>query len=150
MRVSKIHLSSALRVRPTLEARDALRAFADDTYLHQVIERGADGALRRYRDLDEALKNPVSNAAAEVEWRIHFHVPLHSQTTPLFENTADDLAAVLDILREDPSLCSHLEMETYTWEVMPPELKNRSVVDQLVSEYEWTLRALGARGITPA
>jgi hypothetical protein len=37
-------------------------------------------------------------------------------------------------------------METYTWEVMPEELKNRSVVDQLTAEYEWTLRQLSARG----
>jgi len=45
-------------------------------------------------------------------------------------------------------LCSHFEMETYTWEVMPPEMKNRNVVDQLVSEYEWTLQHLAARGFS--
>jgi hypothetical protein len=37
-------------------------------------------------------------------------------------------------------------METYTWEVMPVEMKNRSVVDQLVSEYEWTLAQLALYG----
>ncbi|HXG47930.1 MAG TPA: metabolite traffic protein EboE, partial [Methylomirabilota bacterium] len=52
VRISKIHLSSALKMWPTAPAREALRAFADDTYFHQVIERGEDGALRRYRDLD--------------------------------------------------------------------------------------------------
>jgi hypothetical protein len=39
-------------------------------------------------------------------------------------------------------------METYTWEVLPPELKNRNVVDQLVAEYEWTLRQMAERGVT--
>src|SRR5262249_34243565 len=36
VRISKLHLSSALRVHPTAPVRSALRAFADDTYLHQV------------------------------------------------------------------------------------------------------------------
>jgi hypothetical protein len=63
------------------------------------------------------------------------------------ENTSDHLIGVLDILRANPSLCSHLEMETYTWEVMPPELKSRDVVDQLASEYEWTLARLAERGL---
>ncbi|HUR47078.1 MAG TPA: hypothetical protein VMZ27_14460, partial [Candidatus Saccharimonadales bacterium] len=67
----------------------------------------------------------------------------------LFDNTSDHLLGVLDVLQEHPALCSHLEMETYTWEVMPQQMKNRSVVDQLVSEYEWTLQALNARGLAP-
>jgi hypothetical protein len=53
----------------------------------------------------------------------------------------------MDILRANPSLCSHIEMETYTWEVMPPEMKNRNVVDQLVAEYDWTLQQLAKRGL---
>ena len=53
----------------------------------------------------------------------------------------------MDILRSNPSLCSHIEMETYTWEVMPPEMKNRNVVDQLVAEYDWTLQQLTERGL---
>ncbi len=38
-------------------------------------------------------------------------------------------------------------METYTWEVLPPELKSLSVVDQIAAEYEWTLARLGVRGL---
>ncbi len=148
IRISKIHLSSALRVQPTSEARKALTAFADDTYFHQVIERKADGSLRRYRDLDLALRQAESTDDRQsVEWRIHFHIPLHSPATPLFENTTDHLLGVLDLLQADPRLCTHLEMETYTWEVMPPELKNRSVISQLVSEYGWCLGELEKRGI---
>ena len=64
------------------------------------------------------------------EWRIHFHIPLHCPPTAWFDNTTDHLLGVLDVLAAQPGLCSHLEMETYTWEVMPPELKSRSVVDQ--------------------
>jgi sugar phosphate isomerase/epimerase len=146
IKVSKIHLSSALKVQSTPATRTALGRFADDIYFHQVIERGADGNLKRYRDLDVAL---AQNATAQEvkDWRIHFHIPLHSSSTNVFGNTADHLLGLLDVLKEQPNLCSHLEMETYTWEVMPEGMKNRNVVDQLVSEYEWTLQALNERGL---
>ena len=81
------------------------------------------------------------------EWRIHFHVPLHSPDGNWFSTTRDHIVGVLDILNEDPELCSHLEMETYTWEVLPTEMKNRDVVGQLVGEYEWTLEQLRARDL---
>jgi hypothetical protein len=150
VKISKLHFSSALKVRPTPEARQALAAFADDVYLHQIVARAEDGTITRYRDLTDALnpQSPIRNPQSE-EWRIHFHIPLHSLPTALFDNTSDHLLGVMDALKANPSLCSHLEMETYTWEVMPAAMKNRSVVDQLVSEYEWCLRELADRAITP-
>jgi hypothetical protein len=146
IKISKIHLSSALKVQSNPETRAALAAFADDIYFHQVIERGTDQQLKRYRDLDVALAQNA-NATEAREWRIHFHIPLHSQKTRVFDNTTDHLLGLLDLLKEQPNLCSHLEMETYTWEVMPGEMKKRDVVDQLVSEYDWMLKALAGRGL---
>jgi hypothetical protein len=122
----------------------ALAAFADDTWLHQVVSRVADGKLTRYRDLDAALAAPRSS---EEEWRVHYHIPLHSPPSDWFESTTDHLLGVLDVLQADPGLCSYLEMETYTWEVLPPELKSRTVVGQLSLEYEWCLNALKGRGL---
>jgi sugar phosphate isomerase/epimerase len=145
IKISKFHLSSALKTVPTPAARAALRKFADEVYLHQVVARNPDGRLSFYQDLPDALADPV--AAAAVEWRIHFHVPLHSPAAPPFANTNDHLLGALDVLAENPGLCSHLEMETYTWEVLPPELKSRSVVDQLAAEYEYTLARLTERGL---
>lgn len=145
--ISKLHLSSALKVRPTAEACQALAPFADGVYFHQVIAQSEDGAITRYKDLDLALKarTAMPNPPAE-EWRVHFHIPLHSPPTALFSNTTGHLLEVLDYLKQQPHLCRHLEMETYTWEVMPPPMKNRSVVEQLVAEYDWTLRELAERG----
>ncbi len=149
IKLSKIHLSNALKVRPTLETRAALKAFADDTYFHQTIERRPDGELVRYGDLDEALTSSVTEfPQAELEWRIHFHIPLHARPTALFDTTADHLLSVLDEVKRHPSACAHFEMETYTWEVMPAEMKNRNVVDQLIAEYDWTLARLAERGFT--
>jgi hypothetical protein len=79
------------------------------------------------------------------EWRIHFHIPLHSRPTELFDMTTQQILGVIDLLAENPNLCHHIEMETYTWEVLPGALKNRSVVDQLADEYAWTLGKLRAR-----
>ncbi len=150
IKISKLHLSSALKVQPSPQVRQALQSFVEGVYFHQVVSRSADGSIVRYKDLDVAL-NPgvVLPPLLSDEWRIHFHVPLHSPPTELFGTTADHLLGVLDILRDNPALCSHLEMETYTWEVMPADMKNRNVVDQLVSEYEWTLKQLSARGFKP-
>lgn len=150
IKLSKIHLSNALKVSPTPAARAALQAFADDVYFHQVVVRRADGRRVIYKDLDLALAaepGGESGGPPAEEWRIHFHIPLHSPPTELFGNTTDHLLGVLDQLAANPALCSHLEMETYTWEVLPPELKNRSVVDQLVAEYDWTLARLRERGL---
>lgn len=144
VKISKLHLSSALKVKPTAEGRRALKSFEEDVYLHQVIARQAGGGLRRYRDLDAALASTVEE---EEEWRVHFHVPLNWAPSRLFDSTATHLRGVLDVLAADPGLCSHLEMETYTWEVMPPELKSRNAVDQLTGEYEWCLKELRARGL---
>jgi hypothetical protein len=152
IKISKIQISSALKVRPTAEARRALAAFAEDVYFHQVVIRRPDGQRIIYLDLDDALAGeppePEDVAVENLpEWRIHFHVPLHAPTEPPFETTNDHLLAVLDLLAENPGLCSHLEMETYTWEVLPPELKSRSVVEQLAAEYDWLLPQLAERGL---
>ena len=85
----------------------------------------------------------ATNNPAE-EWRIHFHIPLHSPDGDWFASTRGHIDGVLRELKKDPALCTHLEMETYTWEVLPAEMKNREVVDQLVGEYEWTLEQLQA------
>jgi hypothetical protein len=142
IKVSKIHLSSALKTRPTSAARSALSAFAEDVYLHQVVARAGD-KLTRFRDLDVALRD----TEAFEEWRIHFHIPLQCPAASWFEPTTDHLRGVLDFLAAQPGLCSHLEMETYTWEVLPPELKSSNVVDQLAAEYEWCLKEMGQRGL---
>jgi hypothetical protein len=149
IKLSKLHLSSALKTKATTEARAMLKNFADDVYLHQVVARDETGILKFYRDLADALKFQPSaaNLQPPADWRIHFHVPLHAPAAPPFENTNDHLLSALDWLAENPRLCPHLEMETYTWEVLPPDLKARTVVDQLAAEYRWTLARLAERGL---
>jgi hypothetical protein len=150
IKISKLHLSSALKTSATPKALVALKKFTDDVYLHQVVERGANGQLRYFKDLPIALaaKSKLKTRGSKLpEWRIHFHVPLHAPAIPPFQNTNDHLLGTLDWLAENPKACSHLEMETYTWEVLPPELKSRTVVEQIAAEYDWTLARLAERGL---
>jgi hypothetical protein len=150
IRLSKIHISNALKLRPSPETLVQLAAFKEDVYLHQVIARQPDGSLVRFKDLDGALASHfVKRPVAGSEWRVHFHVPLHSQPPKGFETTADHILGVLKELQAQPSLCSHLEMETYTWSVLPETLKSRDVSDQLVGEYQWTLKELADHGLNP-
>jgi len=148
IRISKIHLSSALRLSPTGEAVERLRAFQDEVYLHQVVVGKNGEVVKRFRDLPEAFEwNRESPEDAGDEWRVHFHVPIHSQPEALFADTRDHIPGVLALLGEDPGWCGHFEMETYTWEVLPEAIRSRDVVDQLVSEYEWCLNCFQENGL---
>ncbi len=147
LRLSKLHLSSALRVRPDEAGRAAVKAFIEPVYLHQVVVGDpATGAVRkRFVDLPDALADEDAARPGE-EWRVHFHVPLHAAPGAPFGDTRDHLAAALDWLAKHPGACTHLEMETYTWEVLPATLR-QPIEDQLVREYAWTLAALAQRGL---
>lgn len=148
IRLSKIHLSNALKLVPTPNAQQQLAAFADDVYLHQVIIRHGDGSLTRFRDLAPALASPLAVAPAPGdEWRVHFHVPLHCELSGEFDTTADHVRGLLKLLQAQPQLCAHLEMETYTWAVLPENLRTRDVTDQLVAEYDWTRQRLAEHGL---
>lgn len=147
IRLSKLHLSSALKVQPTAAVREKLRSFVDPVYLHQVVAKSHDDSLSRWSDLDQALALPAPQIEEHKEWRIHFHVPLYMSPQEGLDTTADHLLGVMDMLAKDPTLCSHLEFETYTWEVLPEALKKPDVVSQLAAEYEWCFKAFERRGI---
>ncbi len=140
IRIGRIQLSSALRADVPAEADRAaavharLRPFADSTYLHQVVTRSADGR-HQFPDLDVALAQAVSNAAAE--WRIHFHVPLFLREYEGLGSTQDDVRRVIEAAMAHP-ITTHLEIETYTWDVLPPGLKI-DLLDSIEREYNWVL-----------
>ncbi len=154
---------------------EELAPFAEDVYLHQVVARAADGGLHRFRDLEvfldsrsairdlqsshgstecrpavqgnprSAIRNPQSEMRQWEEARVHFHIPLHTPPGGVLKSTSGHLLGVLDVLQTNPGLCSHLEMETYTWGVLPAALRSRSVADQLAAEYNWCLGELRRR-----
>ncbi len=142
IQIGRVQLSSALEVRFPDDRDSAsklaaqLRPFADTTYLHQVVEHGE--SLRHYPDLDVALSNPRS---APSEWRIHFHVPLFAREYEAFGSTQSYVRRVLELVRAS-GFTRHLEIETYTWDVLPPGLKI-DLLDSIAREYDWVLGSLG-------
>jgi hypothetical protein len=150
IRLSKLHFSSALKLKPTTESVAKLHAFNEPVYFHQVIASyGADEPLRRFKDLPDALQFAQANPNdLGEEWRVHFHIPIHAQPGDGFDSTRDHLIGAMDWLAANPKKCQHIEMETYTWEVLPDEIRSGDVVDQLVKEYEWTLGEMGKRELT--
>lgn len=143
IKIGKIQLSAAIQVALSNNRRlllERLRPFAESTYLHQVIERWDDGSLHHYPDLATAL--PYLENSQAKEWRTHFHVPIFIHDYQVLQSTQDDIIAVLDLLQENP-VCQHLEIETYTWDVLPSEMK----IDLLASiqrEYEWVMAKVNA------
>jgi hypothetical protein len=148
IRLSKLHLSSALRAEPSTKNLQLLHSFVEEVYLHQVVVGKKGKILQRYKDLDLALAHANSgNQELGDEWRIHFHVPLHTSPGSTLNDTKQHVLDTLDWLARNPNACRHLEMETYTWEVLPTELQSVEVVEQIAKEYEWTLDALSQRGL---
>ena len=132
--IHKLQLSSALRVASgDAAARRALAAFDEPTYLHQVVSSGPDG-LTRFSDLGAALG--PNGAKDGEEWRVHFHVPVFLETLPDFDTTQAFLAEILALHREKP-ISKHLEVETYTWGVLPDGLAAGSVDEAVARELEW-------------
>ncbi|MEU6914163.1 metabolite traffic protein EboE [Streptomyces olindensis] len=121
--VVKSQLSAALHAEhPHLpEVREALAAFAEPRFLHQTRTSTAAG-LRATDDLDEALAGHALPDASP--WRAHFHVPLHAAPAAPLTSTLPVLKAALTRLVGGPApLTRHLEVETYTWQALPPELR---------------------------
>jgi sugar phosphate isomerase/epimerase len=131
IRIGRVQLSSALRM-PAGARPDRLRPFAESVYLHQTIAK-CDGGLQRFGDLDEALAARPDGC----EWRIHFHVPLFTSEYEHFKSTQDYVRTVIEAAQYD-SVTTHLEIETYTWDVLPGDLKV-DLLDSIRREYEWVL-----------
>lgn len=139
LRISKVHLSSALEFDPSSrQALNAIRAFDEPTYLHQVIVSEDNGVLSRFKDLPDFLQSSKSKVQTATNGRIHFHIPLYADPEAPLGSTRDHATEAIAYLRTNPGFCSHFEIETYTWGVLPGELQI-PVEEQIAREYEWVL-----------
>lgn len=138
--VGKLQISSGLRLKDVNVATvGSLKPFIDNVYLHQVVECH-NGSLNRYSDLPEAIKQ-LGNSTVSREWRVHFHVPIFLEELAGFSSTQPFVSAMLRKHREKP-ISTHLEVETYTWDVLPQELRSESVDQAIIREMRWVLETL--------
>ena len=137
IRISKIHLSNALSLDPQNPATiAAISSFDEPVYSHQVIHKNASGTLSRFLDLPDFLRATPSNLDGEA--RVHFHIPLDAKPSMPLGSTSDHVTDTLSWLSSHPDACTHLEIETYTWGVLPNELR-RPVEEQIAAEYRWVI-----------
>lgn len=140
--ISKIQLSAAPALHCDAETPAVLKGFCDPVYLHQVKVRDASGRILSCPDLPEALELHQASGSLQGEWRVHFHVPLYFTVMGDLRSTAGQLSpAFFKTARE----CGveHLEIETYTFDVLPEDMRALGVEASIAAEYAWVLKQVG-------
>ncbi|MET6999979.1 metabolite traffic protein EboE [Chitinophaga defluvii] len=144
LKVGRLQISAALKalMPPVGPAREkviaAFRTFNEPIYLHQVIARKENGSFEHYPDLPEALADADNPQVAE--WRSHFHVPVFIADFGVLTSTREDIVQALTRQKSQP-FTAHLEVETYTWDVLPPALK-QDIAQSISRELGWILQQL--------
>jgi hypothetical protein len=133
--IFKLQEAAAMRVpNVTQKIVDTLRRYAKTIYLTQTVEK-KDGKLNRFLNLEDAFvaweKDPGPR-----EWRTHFHVPVFLDDLGEFGTTRFAIEDALKFHKRRP-LSRQLEIETYTWDVLPEHLKTGDIVDYVCRELEW-------------
>lgn len=154
IRILKFQISAALQLRHRAgdgEPMKKLTPFAESTYLHQVVQKTSSGFVR-FTDLPDALAAEARwtdrradvvgpQAAEEKEWRIHFHVPIFLRDMEGFATTQGDLACLIELIKSN-NPCPYLEVETYTWDVLPAKYKTMDTATAVARELLWLRRSL--------
>ena len=151
--VVKVQASAALHADDPRDpaTRAALAAYAEDRFLHQVREpRGARVAARD--DLPDALDG-TRPLPGHGPWRVHFHVPVHADPEPPLRSTRDHLVESLGgLLGGERAVTDHVEVETYTWGVLPAEQRphdDAGLVAGIAAEVAWVRDRFVELGLTP-
>ena len=139
IRITKLQLSSAIKIaNVNKDTYETLKSLDEPVYMHQVVEK-TGSVLKRFPDLSDAFKQ-IENSFGS-EWRIHFHVPIFLKKMDKFDTTQDFLKDILRIHKQNP-ISQHLEVETYTWDVLPSDYKNTPVNEAIARELNWVIGEL--------
>ena len=145
IRLNKIHITCAITLKDpanNLEGRQRLAGFVEPRYLHQVTARISEGEVLRHIDLDRELaESPPERWLEADSWRVHFHVPVDAESLGPLGTTRDDLRRALACVAVDLDYEPHLEVETYTWEVLPGT-ERPDLVSGLTAELNATAQLL--------
>lgn len=151
VRVVKVQASVALEVPDPADPATAaaLAPFAEARYVHQVRARPAGDDRPAADDLGDVLAaDPVW--PTDRPWRVHVHVPLHATPAPPLRATTEVLLGAVSAVLEAPHGAeAHLDVETYTWTVLPDSLQPDSLVDGIAAELRWAANHL-AHALAPA
>jgi sugar phosphate isomerase/epimerase len=143
--VVKVQVSAALGAERPDEVGTAalLRGYAEPRFLHQTRAAAGQAADDLAEALDARLPGP---------WRVHYHVPLHAAPQPPLHSTVGVLRSALAVLvGGETAVCDHLEVETYTWSVLPPAQRPSGpaqLAEGIAAELRFTRDELLALGLT--
>ena len=133
--IFKLQEAAALMVSEvTPEIIGELKKYTGTIYLSQTTER-RNGELTRYLNLEDAIAAWEADPGPR-EWRTHFHVPVFLADLGPFQTTRAGIDAALAVHAATP-LSNHLEIETYTWDVLPEHLKTGEITEYVVRELEY-------------
>lgn len=140
--IGKVQLSAALStaVGKGKQGKEELKQFEEGVYLHQVITRDEEGDIKSYGDLPQTFEE--CPADFEGEWRVHFHVPLFMEQYGHLSSTQQDVVKTLELIQQEKRKV-HLEVETYTWDVLPASLK-LDIDSSISRELEWVKKLVRA------
>ena len=145
-----MHITCAIELESPAtneKGRRALAGYVEERYLHQTLAKTRDGELLRQIDLSERLAlDPPAKFREALSWRVHFHVPVNAEQLGPLRTTRSELKqALAAVARLD--YATHLEVETYTWEVLPDGGSGagpRNLIDGLTAELLATRDLLGS------
>jgi hypothetical protein len=143
IKIGKIQISAALKcvksTKISLEKQQhSLRQFDEPTYLHQAVIRTQNGDLKHFSDLTAGIK--AMNDPDFEEIRTHFHVPVFISNFEVLDATQNDIINTLDLWKKN-KFSAHLEVETYTWTILPEHLQT-DISRSIVRELEWVQNQL--------
>ena len=133
--VFKLQEAAALHIpEVTQPVVDTLKRYAKTIYLTQTLEK-KDGKITKFLNVDDAISAFEKNPGPR-EWRTHIHVPVFLDDLGQFRTTRFAIEDALRFHKSKP-LSPHLEVETYTWDMLPDSLKSGDIVDYICRELEW-------------
>ena len=133
--IVKLQEAAALHMpEVTQQVVDTLKRYSKTIYLTQTIEK-RDGKLIKYLNLEDAFAAWEKDPGPR-EWRTHIHVPVFLDDLGQFRTTRFAIADALKFHKQKP-LSRHLEVETYTWDMLPDSLKTGDIVEYVCRELDW-------------
>jgi len=139
--IVKVQAAAAVHAQDPGDAstRETLEGFCEDRFLHQVRQRAGARVVGR-DDLDQAMSGDRQMRTGS-PWRVHFHVPVNADPASPLRNTSEDLGASLsDLFGGEIAHADHVEVETYTWDVLPVGMRpvdQAGLVHGLAGELAW-------------
>ena len=143
IQVGKIQVSSAVQVdfaqlaaSDRTAAFEQLAGFNEPRYLHQTCIRESNQTIHFHQDLSVALETVADPQTLESTWSVHFHVPIFLESLGLLSTSQHDILECMEVCKSMPNL-EHFEVETYAWNVLPPNLQQSDLAQGIADELLW-------------